>query len=74
MPKIFLKYAQDMPYAKICPRYAQNIPKICQNLKNINDSLTDWIFNMDPRDATASELYYSELYFRENRASPNKKN
>ena len=62
MPKIFLKYAQDMPYAEIYPKYAQNIPKICQNLKNINDSLTDW---MDPRDATASKN--SELYFRENR-------
>ena len=48
MHKISTKYVKDlsqictdMPYAEIYPRYAQNIPKICQNLKNINDSLTD---------------------------------
>ena len=28
MPKICLRYAQDMP--EICPRYAQDMPEICQ--------------------------------------------
>ena len=31
------------------------MPKIWQNLKNINESLTHWLFNMDPTDASASK-------------------
>ena len=31
------------------------MPKIWQNLKNMNDPLTEWLSNMDPRDASASK-------------------
>ena len=33
---------------KIYPRYALDMPKILSNLKNI---LSHWVFNMDTRDA-----------------------
>ena len=38
-----------------CLKNVWRMPKIWQNLKNINDWLTQWLSNMDPRDASASK-------------------
>ena len=35
--------------------HPEDMPKIWQNLKNINDSVTDWPSNIDSRDASASK-------------------
>ena len=53
MPEICPRYAEDIP--KICRWYAWDMPKIWGNLKNINQRVTDWLSNMDPRDASASK-------------------
>ena len=35
--------------------HSEGMPKIWQHLKNMNDSLTDSLSNMHPRDASASK-------------------
>ena len=64
MHKICPKYAWDMPkicswYAQVMPEiyqwYTRDMPMIWQHLKNINQCVTEWPSNMDPRDASASQ-------------------
>ena len=63
--KIFPRYATKESLAKISPkyasgvRYAQDMPKIflryAKDFKNLNDLLTHFVSNMDPKDASASK-------------------
>ena len=48
---------QNMKGATVeeCLKNVWRMPKIWQNLKNISDSVTQWLSNMDPRDASASK-------------------
>ena len=65
-----IRYAQDTP--KICPRYAQNMPKICpwyaqdmpkdMTKSRKHQSLTYWLSNMGPRDASAAKKVIFEVW------------
>ena len=48
---------QNMKGATVeeCLKNVWRMPKIWQNFKNITDWLTEWLSNMDPRDASASK-------------------
>ena len=61
MPEICPRYAKDISnicqryvryMPKICPRYAQDMAKICKISKTL---LSEWVSNMDTRDACASK-------------------
>ena len=53
IPKICQRYAQDM--SNICPLYAQDTPKIWPRYAKSKTLLSDWVSNMDTRDASASK-------------------
>ena len=61
MPNI---YTLDAPGDEMTPilnilwthfEHIEDMPKIWQNLKNMNDSVTDSFSNMSPRNASASK-------------------
>ena len=77
MLKIHRRYTQDiLRYVnnarKIFPIYAQDIPKVsrryAQDFKNMNDLLTHYVSNMDPKDASASKKV--RLLFGQQKESP----
>ena len=71
MPMICLRYAQDMlkiclryvhDISNICPWYALDMPNICLSYawfdKISKTLMTEWVSNMDPRDASASKKLF----------------
>ena len=67
MPKICLNYARDVLNLKICQRYTGDMRKICPKYcqifvksKNMNDSLTHSLSNMDPTVTKVSHSMHIE--------------
>ena len=52
-------YAKDTP--KICPWYAQDMPKDMTKSRK-HQSLTYWLSNMGPRDASAAKKVIFEVW------------